>query len=279
LETRVRKEKQPGLFARLRNALFGKPEPTWVGDSEVHLQRDGQQFIAVPSDGDVFPFWVRYRMTWSARGLSQSELDNLSNLYSDSVRRSFFDKIWPIGRNYFPHDNAAAEQAMNEQLTDWCYIQGAVRCQVQVTVQLDERVKEIQQPLWEEMTVQDLRHRLERRRVDRVDDLLRHWSELIERFGTSPTPNPTVVFAANLVDKEFAAILGGLSNQRQENAKHLIEVLRKASDIHQHVGLFEFAGAYDAALRSFEKQAGLTHGSVTPISVPPEESPSNSKAN
>lgn len=229
----------------------------------VSERRTSTTPLIVPADGDVFHFKVNYEIIWTARGMSHSTLLRRADTYATSAEYTLLSQIWSIGRQYLPQHPEAAECGMNDALTEgWCYDDGTVSCSATVQVIPDERVVAKQLPLWERLVEMDLEHRVQLRRIGITDDLLTRWRDLIERFGDSPL----VIHAAILADKELAAVMRGLNTERKANAQELAEVLREASNAHVHVGLFEFANAYDTALRSFEREAGLPAGTVSPNS-------------
>ena len=64
-------------------------------------------------------------------------------------------------------------------------------------------------------------------------------------------------YAASLTDEAFAGVLHGLAAHRMQLTTDLAAVLQQAAANHEHVGLYEFANAYDKALQSFCRQMGL----------------------
>lgn len=252
---------QDGFWNSIRNWFRGGNR-NWSSVT-VSERRTSTAPLIVPADGDAFHFRVNYEIIWTARGMSHSTLLRRADEYAASAERTLFTRVWPIGRGYLPQHPQAAEVGMNQELTEgWCYDDGTVSCSTTVQVLPDERVVTKQLPLWEQLVEMDLKHRVELRRIGITDDLLTRWRDLIERFGDSPL----VIHAAVLADTELATVLRGLNNERTAKATELADVLREASNAHVHVGLFEFANAYDTALRSFEREAGLTAGTVSPNS-------------
>jgi hypothetical protein len=218
--------------------------------------------ITVPADGGVFEFTVHYDMTWSARGMSRNHLKHWIDVYHESAIRALRQEIWPIGRNHLPQEPHAAEEAMNDALRQgWCFgdPRETVSCLATVRVVADQRVLSRHQPLWEQLVELDLRYRLEHRRIDHVVDLLTRWRGLLAEFGD----DPIVIQAATLTDDDVATALEGLATRRLALGADLVNVLEKARSAHGQFGLFELAKAYDVAVRTFERQAGLRTGTVS----------------
>ncbi|WP_137815553.1 hypothetical protein [Gandjariella thermophila] len=258
-----------GLFGRLAGWLRGRRQPVALTPATLVVQerREGPEPLTVPADGGVFSFTVHYHTTWTAKGMHPARFVERVNAYADSAAHTLLDQVWPIGRGCLPHHPEQAEAEMNKKLAEpWCYEEHGevISCRAQVQVTADERVVTRQLPLWERLVEMDLRYRVERRRLEVVDDLLGRWRDLLERFGDGPV----VGQAARLVDTEVATVVRGLATERRSLSHDLAEVLRSARDAHHTIGMFEFAQSYDAALRAFERQAGLTRGTVTPDSRP-----------
>ncbi|WP_158226837.1 hypothetical protein [Amycolatopsis vastitatis] len=258
-------EERPGFLRHIRNwfswkrpsksdAVGPNTAVSTTPDRELSERRTSEKPLEVPALGDVFSFMVDHEFVWTARGLSQDTLADRVNTYTDSATRSLFNAIWPIGRTISPSRPEEAEAAINKNLRTWCYEDGQVSCTATVYVHADQRVRDKQLPLWERYVEMELRERLELRRIEQIRTLLTEWCQLIEQFEATPA----VVQASRLVDAPFAEVQRDLSQERTERSLDLIGLLRTARDAHAHLGLYEFAISYDNALRSFQKESGLT---------------------
>jgi hypothetical protein len=78
--------------------------------------------------------------------------------------------------------------------------------------------------------------------------------------------------AAQLTEDRFADVFGNMLATRGEAADKLIGLLQNAISDHQKIGLYEFTEAYDAALKSYEKQAGLASPDLYEYEPPPLDS-------
>jgi hypothetical protein len=268
------KQTRRSLFGRLRVWLFGERTETYeapptqidpIADPvSVSERRNSKEPLTVPADGGVLTFLVDYELTFSACGLSQESLAARVEACWSSAERTVLNRIWPVGRDHMPQNPGDAEKAMNKALKpNWCYDEKGhpqVSCDAKVYVRLAADVIEKQTPLWHRLVELDAHRQVELQRLSVVEDLLTRWVKLVESFGSGPA----VVNAARIVDTDFARVLQGLAQDRISTAQELAQVLHKAREAHQFVGLYEFANAYDKALHSFELQAGLKPGSVVP---------------
>jgi hypothetical protein len=238
------------------------PEPPvgYASDVEVMERRDPDEPLSVPSTGDCYRFTVEYHVTWSATGMTRDALRDRISTHSASVKHDLVDRIWPVGRDFEPHDAVGAEKRMNEVLgSGWCYgVRGEVACAVRVRVTCDERIREKQLSYYEQLVGMDSQHMLNLRRLGHVKVELGEWRTLIEDFGEALT----VVHAARLVDEDVSTVLKSLAAARKASAGDLVTVLHKATRDHLQVGLYEFAQAYDLAVRSYMQQQGLTAGTL-----------------
>lgn len=244
-----------GFFARLG---------AWWRDRrltgrEVSERRTSETPLVVPADGGVFSFTVHHEITYSTRGMSQAQLIARVAEYHTSAVSTVFSRIWPVGREYLPHRPEDAEHAMNAAVgRAWCYDDDVISCRAVVRVTADERVLIKQLPMWERLVTMDITQRVQLHRINQVHELLTGWMLLFRHFGDTPL----VIETAALADPQVADAVKRLAASRQAMATELTAVLREARDAHSYVGLYELAEAYDAALRSFERRAGL--GRVRP---------------
>jgi len=256
---------RPGFFRHVRNwfnwkrpvkseALAPSTPADITPDRELSERRTSEKPLEVPALGDAFNFMVDHEFVWTARGMTQDTLASRVNTYTDSATRSLFNAIWTIGRTISPSRPEEAEATINKTLRTWCYEDGQVSCTATVYVRADQRVRDKQLPLWEHYVEMELRERLELRRIEQIRTLLTEWCRLIEQFEATPA----VVQASRLVDTPFAEVQRDLSQERTDRSLDLIGLLRTARDAHAHLGLYEFAISYDNALRSFQKESGLT---------------------
>lgn len=257
-----------GLLAWVRNLFSRRPkpvvpvEPTAEHGTTMPIRLSECRTLAdpirVPADGGVFEFAVHAEIVFSAKGMTAARLASRADAYLDSERLSIQRAIWPVGRRFLPHHADAAENAMNEAMREgWCHDENGevISCQPTVRVTADPRVLANQLPLWERLIGMDLQVRTERRRIDVIDDLLTRWRDLIKKFDDDD--GFISVHAARLVDSGYADVVRRLTDERRAAAEDLSTVLRDASNVHTHLGLYEFTTAYDTALRGMQRMLGL----------------------
>ena len=255
--------KRRGFWRRIWDAFVGRePEPAapaalLVGLDEVVEHRSIGEPLLIPSRGEGFNFSVSYDVLWSAYRCTQDELMRRIERHENSVRHDLLQRIWPVGREFYPHDPHAAERRMIERISDgWCYgpERESVRCDIKIRVSSDARIGEMQAGYYEQLIAVDGDHMLKLRRMENMACELKGWRQVLEEFGDSIT----VVHGARLVDPEVSAVFTSLAAERRKSAEDLVTVLRDATRDHAQVGLYEFANAYDLAVRSFMQQQGLT---------------------
>ncbi|HEX7309307.1 hypothetical protein [Lentzea sp.] len=213
--------------------------------------------LLLPSRAEGFDFSVRYSVLWSARNCSYGDLVDRVELHRASLRHDVLERIWPVGRDFYPHDPYSAELKMNERLGgSWCYgpDNESVRCEVRIRVNSDSRISDKQAGYYEQLVGMDCDHMLKLRHLENVRCELQGWQQVVEEFGDAIT----VVHAARLVDPEVSKVFRELAAERKKSATDLVTVLHTATRDHLQVGLYEFANAYDLAVRSFMQQQGLT---------------------
>lgn len=251
-----------GRFRAWLRRVFGRPPGIGPSNMTMVSEYRAGEPIELPADGGVYEFTVHIGLTWSARGMSRGSLNHWIGVYHASAIRLLRNEIWPIARAHLPHRPEEVERATNEALSEgWCFGDPGevVSCVAAVQVVADPRVLDRHLPLWEQLVELDLRYRVEHRRIDHVVELLVRWRDLLEELGDGPV----VTQAAKLADADVAAVLEGLAAKRLALGTDLVTVLEKARNAHGQVGLFELAKSYDVAVRTFERQAGLTAGTVS----------------
>ncbi|MBQ1069434.1 MULTISPECIES: hypothetical protein [unclassified Micromonospora] len=219
--------------------------------------------------GDVFEFQVHAHLIWSSRDMTYDELTEQAGVFSSSARDSVRERIWAIGRTFSPYHSAAAEQAMQEALkSDWCYSgdAGKVRCRAQVRVLPDPRVREHLLPYALQELDVEANATLGTLRAVRFGELTGRWRDLLDSLGY----DAKVAYAAQLTDPAFAGVLARLVNHRRASVLELADVLRQSAKDHEHVGMYEFATAYDLAYQTFCKQMGIDRTFPAPVETEPQ---------
>ncbi|WP_112262881.1 hypothetical protein [Lentzea terrae] len=261
--------KRRGFWRKLWDRLTGRthqppppPPPPTVVSMEVIEHREAGEPLLIPSRGEGFNFSVRYHVVWSLSQGTQEDLLKRIEWHEKNLRHDVLERIWPIGREFYPHDPYSAELKMNDRLGDgWCYETAdrvKVRCEVKVRVNSDVRIGDKQVSYYEQLVAMDCDHMLKLRHMENIRCELKGWQEVVEEFGSAIT----VVHAARLVDPEVAVVFANLSEERKRSAADLVNVLHAATRDHLQVGLYEFANAYDLAVRSFMQQQGLSTGTL-----------------
>lgn len=271
---------QLGVFSRLRRFLFGEPQTYVMGPRPTvnYEPPDDTEPVVVAARGDLYDLHLIPHFRWSSSEMPFDLLEQRSRLYLQNARGTLLQRIWSVCRQLDPTDPAAAEIAINNlpSVRDGlCYDDelGAIQCTVSVRALLDPRLRELLLPFHQRGIELDQEHQLDvqrmghqqaigRQRADQVEELVQRWLAVIKELEQLTTLGRDerqflLPFAARIVDSDFASVMQHTSLARQERATELVDVLRQASSNHERVGLFEFADAYDKALRTFSRQMGL----------------------
>jgi hypothetical protein len=197
--------------------------------------------------------------------MSRQKLEARFPLYEGNARITLMRRAWVIGRNYPPEDTARVESAINLDLADgWWYDDeaGRIQCCPSVRVLSDPRLREQMLPFEQRRLELENEYRTRELKAKLAEPLAEVWLHVIKRLEQLEEMGPDerqflLPFAANLTDGDFAVVMQKLAGTRRERASELADVLAQATENHENVGLFEFATAYDAALRTFRRQMGL----------------------
>ncbi|SCG67950.1 hypothetical protein [Micromonospora coxensis] len=251
-------KRRRSLWRRLVDWFRGAPRPTpSISNEEViHQPTDDIARVSALSHGDVFEFQVDTALVWSSRQMSYDDLVDEAREFTASARDTVRERIWQVARGFSPYQSAAAEQAIQQALADtWCYrgAAGTVHCSAKAWVRPDPKVRDHLMPFELRELELEANTALALLRADRFEEVARRWQRLFDELGH----DAMVAYAAQLTDPAIAGVVTGLVNHRRASAVELADVLRQASKDHEHVGLYEFAAAYDAALQNLRRQMHL----------------------
>lgn len=262
--TTTRDDRRPGLLRRFANWLFGPVEPPPEPEEEeppgaLSRRKDVLDPIEVPALGDAFNFRIGGVFTWYSEGLTPDQLEYWMSRYTPRARRTLREATADVARTYGPHQASELQDELNQSLAakSWSQTEDGVtlRYTVRVRVDPDERVREQLRPFWEKRIQMEAEHELGKRRADLVDELTQKWSTILERLEEDPHNR----HAARLSEEEFARVLGDFVTERREGIRQIIDLLRDAVNRHGtlDLGPSEYTRAWDAALRSFQRQYGV----------------------
>ncbi|WP_431943343.1 hypothetical protein [Micromonospora marina] len=133
--------------------------------------------LAVPAQGQVYVFLVRATYTWS----SDSARPELFGWYVDYFQQQAAQRLHRLAVRYAvevpPHRPRDLHAALTAALADedpapWTYARGEVTfaCEPDVTVHLDERVRKLLQPYWEQRIALECERDLARRRAEYAEE-------------------------------------------------------------------------------------------------------------
>ncbi|GAB3843613.1 hypothetical protein GCM10029963_18870 [Micromonospora andamanensis] len=234
------------------------PTPLIVPPVRVTFRHDVPQPLLVPAKGDAFDFRLHAIYIWTASNMSFEELrlraERLLPWAGGIVRERTVD----LAREHEPHRAHDLERALNNLLMHQRWPQDASLPQfgVHLRVSPDERVRERLRPYWEERIELECHHELQKIRAWQADDLTRRWAAVLQSLEDDPVTG----HAARLAGEQFAEVFQRYVVERRDTVPDLVSLLREAVKGHGDLGLgpSEYTQAWDAALRTYERQHGLS---------------------
>ncbi|SCL49092.1 hypothetical protein GA0070606_1414 [Micromonospora citrea] len=258
-----------GFFRRLWRRIRGDGgdrAPIQPRPAEVYEPPASDAPLVVPARGDVYDFHVYAHLRWDSpsRHFDIYEIEEEAAAYQDVARERTMQTVWRHARSLDPLDPAGAELVLNDALaTGFCWPKASpdLRCRPSVRVLMDPRLREQKAPLELRRVEQQLALARDEVVRARTEQWLRGFQELEQFHHLGKDERQFLLpFAASLVDGELATVTRALADERRARYDELVGVLAQAVRDHERVGLFEFANAYDKALRAFCRQMGVDLG-------------------
>ncbi|MGW1061225.1 hypothetical protein [Micromonospora rubida] len=249
---------------RILRRLFVPPQPVRVGSPlppppaflppVATYRQDVPHPIFVAAKGDAFDFRLYAVYTWSARYMSAEGLRLLVEGYLPWAGGVVREQAIALAREYEPHRSHDLERALNNVLLGqrWPRDETRPHFTVQVRVSPDERIRERLRPYWEERIKLECDHELQKIRARQADDLTRRWGAVLQALED----DPVTAHAARLTGEQFAEVFRRYAEERRGTVPELLTLLREAVRGHNDLGLgpSEYTEAWDAALRTYERQ-------------------------
>ncbi|MEH0818907.1 MULTISPECIES: hypothetical protein [unclassified Micromonospora] len=162
-----------GAQPTLRQLWWTEEPPTPV----TTVDRRVPEPLAVPAQGQVYVFLVRATYTWS----SDSARPELFGWYVDYFQQQAAQRLHRLAvrcaAEVPPHRPRDLHAALTAALAEddpspWTYARGEVTfaCEPDVTVHLDERVRKLLQPYWEQRIALECERDLARRRAEYAEE-------------------------------------------------------------------------------------------------------------
>ncbi|MEU4449219.1 hypothetical protein AB0K14_11620 [Actinosynnema sp. NPDC050801] len=260
-----------GIFRRMFDRIFGAPDKAPVGTTTRRIVEYAppadEEPIVVYAKAGVYSLRLIPTFRWSSKMMDYDQLVKCADRYHDVARTTLLDRAWTIAPEFHAVDVAEAEAAINRVLAEeLCFDdedEGRLGCTSAVRVLLDPELREHLLPVEKRRLTLNSDHELAMLHASLVEERTQRWLQVIKVLEEIDVLGPDerqllVPFAASLADKDFAGVMHGLGAHRGELARDLAAVLRNARTDHEHVGLYEFANAYDKALQAFCRRMGLT---------------------
>ncbi|MCZ7429016.1 hypothetical protein O7607_25015 [Micromonospora sp. WMMA1949] len=162
-----------GAQPTLRQLWWTEEPPTPV----TTVDRRTPEPLTVPAQGQVYVFLVRATYTWS----SDSARPELFGWYVDYFQQQAAQRLHRLAvrcaAEVPPHRPRDLHAALTAALAEddpppWTYARGEVTfaCEPDVTVHLDERVRKLLQPYWEQRIALECERDLARRRAEYAEE-------------------------------------------------------------------------------------------------------------
>ncbi|GAB2972321.1 hypothetical protein [Saccharothrix stipae] len=260
-----------GIFRRMFDRIFGVPDKGSIGTTTRRIVEYAppadEEPIVVSAKAGVYSLHLIPAFRWSSKVMDYDQLVKCADRYHGVARTTLLNRAWTTAREFHAVDVAEAEAAINRVLAEeLCFDdedEGRLGYTSSVRVVLDPELREHLLPVEKRRLTLTSDHELAMLHASLVEERTQRWLEVVKVLEQIDVLGPDerqllVPFAASLADKDFASVMHGLGAHRGELARDLAAVLRNARTDHEHVGLYEFANAYDKALQAFCRRMGLT---------------------
>ncbi|RAO56011.1 hypothetical protein [Micromonospora saelicesensis] len=234
------------------------PPPPPVVPTTATFRQDVPGPILVPAKGDAFDFRLHVVFNWTAQNMAYEELRLRAERYLGWAAGIVRERAVDLAREHEPHRSHDLERVLNGRLGGQRWPrEGAVpHFGVLIRVSPDERVRERLRPYWEDRIRLECDHELQKIRATQADELTRRWCAVLQNLEDDPVTS----HAARLTGEQFAEVFRRYVEERRETVPDLIKLLREAVRGHGDLGMgpSEYTEAWDAALRTYERQHGLS---------------------
>ncbi|MFF0722973.1 hypothetical protein [Verrucosispora sp. NA02020] len=244
------------IFSPMPVAPVPVPRPAPV---RVTFRQDVPRPMLVPAKGDAFDFCLYVAYLWTASNMPFEELQMRAEGLLPWARSIVRERVIDLAREYEPHRAHDLERALNNVLMHqrWPQEQGQLpQFGVRIRVSPEDRVRERLRPYWEERIRLECDHELQKIRARQADELTRRWGTVLRDLED----DPVTAHAAALAGEQFADIFRRYVEERRGSVPDLVRLLREAVKGHSDLALgpSEYTQAWDLALRTYERQHGLS---------------------
>ncbi|MEV0808207.1 hypothetical protein [Micromonospora sp. NPDC050200] len=249
------------LAPALKNlkAAVAAETPPPPPDEPTERQEASAPF-ALPAQGYVFTFTVRATFTWTATGVRPDLLSWYARYFMpDAIRR--VKRVAAEQARAFPAHRAgelevSLRRALDEQdRPPWHYKRGRVHvaCRPEVSVRLDERVRQILQPYSERLIKLECQNDLYTRRAQYAEQLNRRWKAIMDEFVDHPAPGE----AEEAIKEELNQARRHLMEEEKAAAQWNKKLQRERR---RHEGFDDFLNAIDIIPQRSPTQSDETSG-------------------
>ncbi|MGK5740957.1 hypothetical protein [Micromonospora sp. URMC 103] len=172
------------LVASLGDEAPARPDPTQPPPGPLVEHRDAPTVISVPARGYVYSFHLHVTFAWSSTTTSvrAEALSWYARYFTPHAVQRLTRLATDAARDLAPHRAAALEAQLIRDLRrqgPWPYRRGAITCQPDVSVRLDDRVREALQPHVDRLVELECEWEEHLRQVQYAERLSRRWIALL----------------------------------------------------------------------------------------------------
>ncbi|MFI5486065.1 hypothetical protein [Micromonospora echinaurantiaca] len=145
----------------------------------------------MPARDDVYPFVVRATFTWSSNRMSTDVLGWYAQTWTPRASQRVRRAAVKVSRSLPATQAEKLEVALQDELTrqgGWTFGRAdvMVTCVPEVSVELDEQVRELVRPYTEQVIKAEREYDVHRRRAESAERICRQWITVLELFVDSP---------------------------------------------------------------------------------------------
>lgn len=224
---------------------------------DLRIRQEAPEPVLVPARGEAFDFRIHPSYTWTAKDMPYEEFRQRVEGYLGWASGVVRDQSADLARRHDPHRSHQLERVLNDHFAGefWPRSGDGPRFTVQVRVLPDQRIRDRLRPYWEERISLECAHELATLRTRQAEQLTNSWREVLRSLDGDPVTR----HAARLTEKQFAQVFGEYADELRRATPELVTLLREAVKGHHDLGLgpSEYTEAWDAAIRTHERQHGL----------------------
>ncbi|MFC4019998.1 hypothetical protein ACFOW4_18915 [Micromonospora sp. GCM10011542] len=176
--------------------------------SQLVERRTASGPLTVPARDYVFHFIVRATFTWSSDRLGADQLSWHAQTWTQQASQRVRRAAAKLSRTLPATQAGKLEVALQHELARqgrWTYgrADAMVTCEPEISVELDEQVRELLRPYGEQFIKVEREYDVHRRRAESAERICRQWITVMELFVDSPAAE---TFGQDVKDDLISAV-------------------------------------------------------------------------